>query len=203
MKQRLIAAAALLALGAAHAQTDVRLSGFVDLSLEFLKNSGSNDTQKRITSGGLNNSRFNISGVEDLGDGNRAVFTIEPMFYWRDALDPLHLRHLSEKNRARFGALAANPAAREAVRDARVPTMRIPRIGPSWPGSAWTALGEDHLSRDFAEGKRPHRGPVDLAARVAELEAALSHVELELARMGDDPQRPRIVDSRGARFRHR
>lgn len=80
MKQRLIAAAALLALGAAHAQTDVRLSGFVDLSLEFLKNSGSNDTQKRITSGGLNNSRFNISGTEDLGAGNKAYFTIEPMF---------------------------------------------------------------------------------------------------------------------------
>jgi D-lactate dehydrogenase (cytochrome) len=48
-----------------------------------------------------------------------AYVTIEPMFYWRDALDPLHMRHLSEKNRARFGAFAANPAARDAVREAR------------------------------------------------------------------------------------
>ncbi|MCK6491038.1 MAG: hypothetical protein L6R48_22530 [Planctomycetes bacterium] len=54
-----------------------------------------------------------------------------------------------------------------AVRDARVPTMRIPRLTPAWPDSAWIALGEDHLSRDFADGKRPHRGPADLAARVA------------------------------------
>ncbi len=48
-----------------------------------------------------------------------AYVTIEPMFYWRDALDPLHMRHLTEKNRARFGAFPANPTARAAVRDAR------------------------------------------------------------------------------------
>jgi D-lactate dehydrogenase (cytochrome) len=48
-----------------------------------------------------------------------AYVTIEPMFYWRDALAPLHLRHLSEKNRARFGDFAPNPAAREVVRAAR------------------------------------------------------------------------------------
>ncbi|WP_203072800.1 FAD-binding oxidoreductase [Falsiroseomonas ponticola] len=48
-----------------------------------------------------------------------AYVTIEPMFYWRDALDPLHLQHLSDKNRARFGAFPANPTARAIVRDAR------------------------------------------------------------------------------------
>jgi len=48
-----------------------------------------------------------------------AYVTIEPMFYWRDALDPLHLRHLTEKNRARFGHFAANPQARALVREAR------------------------------------------------------------------------------------
>ena len=41
---------------------------------------------------------------------------MEPMFYWRDALDPLHLKHLSERNRARFGDFAANPDARAFVR---------------------------------------------------------------------------------------
>lgn len=40
---------------------------------------------------------------------------IEPMFYWRDGLTPLHLAHLSARNRERFGAAADNPAAREAV----------------------------------------------------------------------------------------
>jgi D-lactate dehydrogenase (cytochrome) len=51
--------------------------------------------------------------------------TIEPMFYWPDALAPIHLSYLSERNRARFGAFAANPAGRalarrlrEAMRDA-------------------------------------------------------------------------------------
>ena len=33
-----------------------------------------------MSSGGLNNSRFNLSGVEELGDGNKAIFTIEPTF---------------------------------------------------------------------------------------------------------------------------
>ena len=44
---------------------------------------------------------------------------IEPMFYWRDALTPLHLAHLSARNRERFGAAAENPAARNAVLECR------------------------------------------------------------------------------------
>lgn len=48
-----------------------------------------------------------------------AYVTIEPMFYWRDALDALHLRNLSESNRARFGDFPPNPAARGLVRRAR------------------------------------------------------------------------------------
>jgi FAD/FMN-containing dehydrogenase len=45
--------------------------------------------------------------------------TIEPMLYWRDALDPLHLQHLSQRNRARFGRFGENEAARERVRTLR------------------------------------------------------------------------------------
>ncbi len=45
--------------------------------------------------------------------------TMEPMFYWRDALDPLHLAHLTERNRGRFGGFAANPEARDFVRGQR------------------------------------------------------------------------------------
>lgn len=54
-----------------------------------------------------------------------------------------------------------------AVRAARVPTMRIPRISPAWPGSAWITLDERHLSKDFADGKLPHRGAADLSGRIA------------------------------------
>jgi len=40
---------------------------------------------------------------------------IEPMFYWRDQLDPIHMRYLSPRNRARFADFAKNPPARELV----------------------------------------------------------------------------------------
>ena len=48
-----------------------------------------------------------------------AYVTIEPMFYWRDALDPIQLAHLSERNRARFAGNPENTAARELVRRLR------------------------------------------------------------------------------------
>jgi FAD/FMN-containing dehydrogenase len=41
---------------------------------------------------------------------------IEPMLYWNDRLDPLHMQYLSARNRERFGSFAPNPAAREFVR---------------------------------------------------------------------------------------
>jgi D-lactate dehydrogenase (cytochrome) len=64
-------------------------------------------------------SRFGIR-INWLLTSTGASITMEPMFYWRDALDPLHLKHLSERNRARFGDFAANPDARAFVRDLRV-----------------------------------------------------------------------------------
>ncbi len=45
--------------------------------------------------------------------------TIEPMFYWKDSLDAIHLAHLSERNQARFGGAAVNEAARALVRRLR------------------------------------------------------------------------------------
>ncbi|MCC7425693.1 MAG: FAD-binding oxidoreductase [Alphaproteobacteria bacterium] len=48
-----------------------------------------------------------------------AYVTIEPMFYWRDALDPIHMQHLSERNRTRFGGAAPNEAARTLIRRLR------------------------------------------------------------------------------------
>jgi len=44
---------------------------------------------------------------------------IEPMLYWRDQLDPLHMQYLSPRNRERFGDFSPNPAAREFVRAMR------------------------------------------------------------------------------------
>lgn len=48
-----------------------------------------------------------------------AYITIEPMLYWPDALDPIHLQHLSDRNRSRFGRSSRNDAARERVRTLR------------------------------------------------------------------------------------
>lgn len=79
-KKALASGALLLACAGVHAQSSVWLSGYIDMNLEHLNSSGSGGPVTRMSSGGLNNSRFNISGVEDLGGGNKAVFTIEPTF---------------------------------------------------------------------------------------------------------------------------
>ena len=92
MKRNLIAAGALLCVCAsAQADSRVWLSGYVDMNIEHLTSSG-NGTLTRMSSGGLNNSRFNISGVEDLGDGNKAVFTVEPMFTANDGKQSTQFR---------------------------------------------------------------------------------------------------------------
>ena len=49
-----------------------------------------------------------------------AYVSIEPMFYWNDALDPIHFAHLSERNRKRFAGRAENPSARALVGRLRV-----------------------------------------------------------------------------------
>lgn len=79
-KKALVSSAMMLACAGAHAQSSVWLSGWVDMNIEHLISSGSGGNITRLSDGGLNDSRFNLSGVEDLGDGNKAVFTIEPMF---------------------------------------------------------------------------------------------------------------------------
>lgn len=41
--------------------------------------------------------------------------TIEPMFFWPDELDPIHLKHLSARNRERFAGRPRNDSARALV----------------------------------------------------------------------------------------
>ena len=88
MKKTLIAFAALTAIaGAAQAQSTVTLYGIADAyaarsSVTTRTNnagvlSSSKLTQSAIDSGGLANSRFGFRGVEDLGSGLKAVFTME------------------------------------------------------------------------------------------------------------------------------
>jgi D-lactate dehydrogenase (cytochrome) len=63
--------------------------------------------------------------VNWLMSSSGAYLVIEPMFYWPDALDPLHLRDLSDRNRKRFGGAAANPAGRALVDRLRIELCAI------------------------------------------------------------------------------
>ena len=91
MKKSLIAIAALAAVGAASAQSSVTLYGLADVYVGQVKTSTTDDEGvKTVTkstgfnSGGLQGSRVGVKGVEDLGNGLKAVFNYEMGF---DAID--------------------------------------------------------------------------------------------------------------------
>lgn len=91
MKKSLIAIAALAAVGAASAQSSVTLYGLADVYVGQAKTSTTDDDGvKTVTkstgfnSGGLQGSRVGVKGVEDLGNGLKAVFNYEMGF---DAID--------------------------------------------------------------------------------------------------------------------
>lgn len=77
MKKTLIALAVLATSGAAMAQSTFTLYGIADASLERQKGSTS---VNKLTSGGLQGSRFGLKGSEDLGGGLKGVFQIESGF---------------------------------------------------------------------------------------------------------------------------
>ena len=87
MKKSLIAIAALAAVGAASAQSSVTMYGLADVNLGYSKDTvtvttpdGSGKLTNRNTgfqSGGLQGSRLGVKGVEDLGNGLKAVFNYE------------------------------------------------------------------------------------------------------------------------------
>lgn len=78
----LLTLAAVAATGA-HAQTNVTIYGIIDAAVEQLSNVGtSGDSIKRMPglTGGISPSRLGFRGTEDLGDGLKAVFTLEQGF---------------------------------------------------------------------------------------------------------------------------
>lgn len=77
MKKTLIALAVLASSGAAMAQSTFTLYGIADANLERIKGSS---TINRVSSGGLQGSRFGLKGSEDLGGGLKGVFQIENGF---------------------------------------------------------------------------------------------------------------------------
>jgi predicted porin len=75
MKNQLIAAATLAALGAAHAQSSVVVFGILDASVSQGRGSVSNF--RGLRSSGLATSQIGFRGVEDLGGGLKAGFWLE------------------------------------------------------------------------------------------------------------------------------
>lgn len=79
MISRVLASAGLLALvGHAAAQSNATLYGILDTNLTYGK--GSVSSAKGVGTGGLAGSRIGVRGIEDLGDGLRAVFLVEHGF---------------------------------------------------------------------------------------------------------------------------
>ena len=63
----------------AHAQSSVTLYGIVDAGLTYTSNAGGH-SQYALTSGNMGANRWGMKGVEDLGSGFSALFTIEGGF---------------------------------------------------------------------------------------------------------------------------
>lgn len=76
---------ALIAAGAymanAQAQSSVTLYGILDEGVMFLSNAGGASGGRKITldsTNGISSSRWGLKGIEDLGGGLQAIFTLEP-----------------------------------------------------------------------------------------------------------------------------
>ncbi|AZG09145.1 porin [Pigmentiphaga sp. H8] len=79
MKKTLLATALLAGFaGTAHAQSSVTLYGLVDAGFNYAKRDG--QSVKGIDSGLMSQSRFGMRGSEDLGNGLKAIFTLENGF---------------------------------------------------------------------------------------------------------------------------
>lgn len=74
-KTPLAFAVALMAAGAAQAQSSVTLYGIADAGISYVR--GQNAAKTKLVSGIMEGSRFGFRGNEDLGGGYRAIFTLE------------------------------------------------------------------------------------------------------------------------------
>ena len=70
--------AALTAAATAHAQSNVTVYGLLDAGIDNASNATpGKGSMTRVTSGGMNTSRWGFRGNEDLGNGLKAVFNLE------------------------------------------------------------------------------------------------------------------------------
>ena len=73
-----LAALALAAAGSAQAQSNVQVYGLLDVGADYVSDASANGKSvTRVSSGGMNTSRWGVRGQEDLGGGLKAVFQLE------------------------------------------------------------------------------------------------------------------------------
>jgi len=73
-----LAAMACLAASGAHAQSAVTLYGLLDTGIDYASEAAPNGhSMTRVSSGGMNTSRWGIKGTEDLGGDLKAVYQLE------------------------------------------------------------------------------------------------------------------------------
>ena len=80
MKKTLVMAAVAASFtSVAHAQSSVTLYGLLDAGVTYTSNVNGGK-QFAVTSGNIDQSLFGLRGVEDLGGGLKAIFTLESGF---------------------------------------------------------------------------------------------------------------------------
>lgn len=77
MKRLLTIVVASAATTTAYAETSVQLYGIADMAVVYTKDRTIGATRLGLESGGKSGSRFGLKGVEDLGDGLKALFKLE------------------------------------------------------------------------------------------------------------------------------
>ncbi|WP_324161445.1 porin [Paraburkholderia sp.] len=80
MKHRvMMTAVAAMFAGTAHAQSSVTLYGVIDDGITYISNAGGH-SNVRMDSGVVSSDRWGLTGKEELGDGLKAIFTLENGF---------------------------------------------------------------------------------------------------------------------------
>ncbi|CAB3728126.1 porin [Trinickia soli] len=146
MKKTLVVAAVSASFAvAAHAQSSVTLYGLIDAGLSYTSNVGGKSNWQQ-TSGGINQSRFGLKGSEDLGNGLKAIFTLESGFNLNSGR---FANSGSEFNRQSFVGLSSNYGTVTLGRqyDAAQDYLAPLSATGSWGGTSFAHVGNfDNLN---------------------------------------------------------
>ena len=146
MKKTLVVAAVSASFAvAAHAQSSVTLYGVIDAGLTYTSNVGGNASWEQ-TSGAVSQSRFGLKGSEDLGNGLKAIFTLESGFNLNSGR---YANGGSEFNRQSFVGLSSNYGTVTLGRqyDAEQDFLAPLSATGSWGGTQFAHVGNlDNLN---------------------------------------------------------